>query len=199
MLGEDSIKWNGDPKRRRSEICKRKHCSNLNHIYNYFQSIYTRIYLLGLCRGKIYLDKSSPFLFDYLLNSILNVNSFIRVQFSNPLSTNSLHWAYWAWIQSYLGPRIQNALTNSIYKCNYNKCIMLKHIVPYAIAIIINVITIIIIKFHILTKIKREENKLYYIELVHALHWLVISNIYKTKFGYCSLRLQLSLKKSTRL
>ena len=110
MLGEDSIKWNGDPKRRGSEICKRKHYSSLNHICNYFQSIYTRIYLLRLCQGQIYLDKSSPFLFDDLLKSILTIKSFIRAQFSNPLSTNSLYWAQWAWIESYLGLRIQNML-----------------------------------------------------------------------------------------
>ena len=78
MLREDSIKWNGDPKRRGSEICKRKHYSRLNRICNHFQSIYTRIYLLGLYRGQIYLEKSSPFLFDYLLKSILTVKSFIK-------------------------------------------------------------------------------------------------------------------------
>ena len=78
MLGEKSIKWNGDPKRRRLEICKRKHCSSLIHICNHFQSIYTRIYLIRLCRGQIYLDKSSLFLFDYLLKSILTIKSFIR-------------------------------------------------------------------------------------------------------------------------
>ena len=78
MLGEDNIKWNGDPKRNGSEICKRKHCSSLNHICNHFPLVYTRIYLLGLCREQIYLDKSSLFLFDYLLKSILTVKSFIR-------------------------------------------------------------------------------------------------------------------------
>ena len=77
MLGEDSIKWNRDPKRKGLEICKRKHFSSLNHICNHFQSIYTRIYLLGLCRGQIYLDKSSPFLFNDLLKSILTVKSFL--------------------------------------------------------------------------------------------------------------------------
>ena len=76
-LREDSIKWNGDPKKRGLEICKRKHFSSLNHICNHFQSIYTRIYLLRLCRGQIYLDKSSPFLFNDLLKSILTVKSFL--------------------------------------------------------------------------------------------------------------------------
>ena len=79
-----------------SENCKRKHCNNLNHIYNHFQLIYTRTYLFGLCQGKIYLDKytrtylhglcqgqiyldnSNPFLFDYLLNFILTVVPLIR-------------------------------------------------------------------------------------------------------------------------
>ena len=103
MLGKDSIKRNGDPKREGSKICMRKHCSSLNHICNHFQSIYIRTDLLGLCRRQIYSDNSNPFLFNYLLKSILTVTSFIRTQLSNPLSTNSLYWAYWAWIQSYFG------------------------------------------------------------------------------------------------
>ena len=37
--------WIGDQKKKR-----RKHCSNLNCIYNYFQLIYTRTYLLKLGR-----------------------------------------------------------------------------------------------------------------------------------------------------
>ena len=90
-----------------SEICKKRHCNSLNHICNHFQSIYTRTYLLGLCRWQIYLDNSNPFLFDYLLKSILTLKSFIRAKFSNPFSTNSFYWAYWAWIQSYLRPRIK--------------------------------------------------------------------------------------------
>ena len=90
-----------------SEICKKKYCSSLNHICNHFQSIYTRTYLLELCWWQIYLDNSSLFLFDYLLKSILTIKSFIWAKFSNPLSTNSLYWAYWAWIQSYLGPMIK--------------------------------------------------------------------------------------------
>ena len=70
---------------------ERKHCSSSNHIYNHFQSIYTRTDLLELCQGQIYLDNSGPFLFDYLLKSIITVIPFIRVQFSNSLSTNSLY------------------------------------------------------------------------------------------------------------
>ena len=76
------------------------------------------IYLLGLCREKIYLDNSSPFLFDYLLKSILTVKSFIRAKFSNPLSINSL---FWAWIQSYLGPRIQKALLQFFFSKKLKK------------------------------------------------------------------------------
>ena len=60
------------------EIGKGKNCSSLNHICNHFQSIYTRTYLFGLCRGQIYLENSNPFLFDYLLKSILTVIPFIR-------------------------------------------------------------------------------------------------------------------------
>ena len=61
-----------------SEICKKKHCNNLNHIYNHFQSIYINTYLFRLCQEQIYLDNSNPFLFDYLLKSILIVIPFIR-------------------------------------------------------------------------------------------------------------------------
>ena len=93
-----------EPWERGSKICKRKHCSSLNHICNYFQSINTRTYLLGLCRWPIYSEKSSPFLFDYPLNFILTVVLFIRIYFSTLFSTNSL---YWAWIQSYIEPKIQ--------------------------------------------------------------------------------------------
>ena len=78
MLGEDSIKWNGDPKKEGSKICMRKHCSSLNHICNHFQSIYTRTDLLELCLRQIYLDNSSPFLFNYLLKSILTIIPLIR-------------------------------------------------------------------------------------------------------------------------
>ena len=78
MKGEKIIKEEGSNERGRSEICKRKHYSNLNHICNHFQSIYTRTDLLGLCRGWIYLDNSGPFLFDYLLKFILIVIPFIR-------------------------------------------------------------------------------------------------------------------------
>ena len=63
---EKSIKGEGSNERMGLEICKRKHYSSLNHICNHFQSIYTRTYILGLFRGQIYLDNSSPFLFDYL-------------------------------------------------------------------------------------------------------------------------------------
>ena len=41
------------PWRRDRKFWKRKHYSSLNHICNYFQSIYTRTYLLKLCRGPI--------------------------------------------------------------------------------------------------------------------------------------------------
>ena len=61
-----------------SEICRRKHCSNLNRICNYFQLIYTRTYLLGLGQGPSYFEKSSPFLFDYPLNPFIIVVPFIR-------------------------------------------------------------------------------------------------------------------------
>ena len=76
------------------------------------------IYLIGLCQGKIYLDNSSPLLFDYLLKSILTIKSFIRAEFSNPLSINSL---FWAWIQSYLGPRIQKALLQFFFSKKLKK------------------------------------------------------------------------------
>ena len=69
------------------------HCSSLNYICNHFQLIYTRTDLNRLCRGQIYLNNSNPFLFDYLLKFILIVITFIRAQFSNPLSINSLYWA----------------------------------------------------------------------------------------------------------
>ena len=83
---------------RGSEICKRKHYSSLSHICNHFQSIYTRTHLFGLCRGQIYLDNSNPFLFDYLLKSILTVIPLIKTQFFYPLSTNLLYWVCWTWI-----------------------------------------------------------------------------------------------------
>ena len=99
-----------------SENCKRKHCSSLNHICNHFQLIYTKTYLIGLYRGQIYLDNSNLFLFDYLLNFILTVISFIRAYFSNPLSSNSLYLAFWVWIRSYLRSRIQNVSLQYIYE-----------------------------------------------------------------------------------
>ena len=83
---------------RGSKICERKHCSSLGHICNHFQSIYTRMYLLRLCRGQIYLDNSNPFLFDYILKPILTVIPLTKAQFFYPLSTNLLYWACWAWI-----------------------------------------------------------------------------------------------------
>ena len=98
--------------------------SSLNHICNHFQSIYTRTYILRLCRRQIYLDNSSPFLFDYLLKSILTVKSFIRAKFSNPLFTNSLYWAHWAWIQSYLEPRIQNAFLQLLLLRGFRKLVI---------------------------------------------------------------------------
>ena len=63
---------------KRSEIYKRKHCNNLNYICNIFQSIYTKINLLGLGRGQVYLENFIPSLFDYLLKFILTVKSFIK-------------------------------------------------------------------------------------------------------------------------
>ena len=84
--------------KRGSEICKRKHYSILSHICNHFQSIYTRTHLLGLCREQVYLDNSNPFLFDYLLKSILTIIPLIKTQFFYPLSTNLLYRACWAWI-----------------------------------------------------------------------------------------------------
>ena len=88
---------------RGSEIYKRKHCTSLSHICNHFQSIYTRTYLLGLCRVQVYLDNFNLFLFDYLLKSILTVIPLIKAQFFYPLSTNLLYQACWAWI--HLSPR----------------------------------------------------------------------------------------------
>ena len=85
---------------KRLKICKRKHCSNLSHICNHFQSIYTRTYLLGLRREQVYLDNSNLLPFDYLLKSILIVIPLIKAQFFYPLSTNSLYRACWAWIHS---------------------------------------------------------------------------------------------------
>ena len=79
MKKEKSIKGEWSNERKGLKICKRKHCSSLNHIYNHFQSIYTKTYLLRLCRGQIYLDNFSPFMFDYLLNFILIVIPFIRI------------------------------------------------------------------------------------------------------------------------
>ena len=78
-----------------SEICERKHYSSLSHICNHFESIYTRMYLLELCRGQIYLEKSNPFLFDYLLKPILTVIPLTKVQFFYPLSTYLLYRACW--------------------------------------------------------------------------------------------------------
>jgi len=78
MKGGNSIKEERSNERKGLEICKRKYYSNLNYICNHFQSIYTRTDLLGLCRGQIYLDNSNPFLFDYLLKSILTIITFIR-------------------------------------------------------------------------------------------------------------------------
>ena len=66
MKDELSIKEEGGNGKGGSENCMRKHRSSLKHICNRFQSIYTRIYLLELCHGQIYLDNSNPFLFDYL-------------------------------------------------------------------------------------------------------------------------------------
>ena len=83
-----------------SEICERKHCSSLSHICNHFQSICTRMYLLRLCRGQIYLENSNPFLFDYLLKPILIVIPLTKVQFFYSLSTNLLYQACWDWIHS---------------------------------------------------------------------------------------------------
>ena len=79
-----------------SEIGERKHCNNLSHICNNFQSIYTRTYPLGLCRVQIYLDNFNPFLFDYLLKLILTVIPLTKTQFFYPLSTNLLYRAFWA-------------------------------------------------------------------------------------------------------
>ena len=56
MKIEKSIKEGGINERRGSENCKRKHSNSLNHIYNHFQSIYTRTDLLELCREQIYLE-----------------------------------------------------------------------------------------------------------------------------------------------
>ena len=79
------------------EIGRRRHCSSLSHICNYFQLIYTRTHLLGLCWGQVYLDNSNSFLFDHLLKSILVVIPLIETQFFYPLSTNLLYWACWTW------------------------------------------------------------------------------------------------------
>ena len=66
MKREKSMKGEGSNEREGSEICKRKHYSNLNHICNHFQSIYTRTYILGLCQGQIYIDNSILFLFEII-------------------------------------------------------------------------------------------------------------------------------------
>ena len=79
------------------EIWRRRHCSSLSHICNYFQSIYTRTHLLELCRGQVYLDNSNLFLFDHPLKSILVVISLIEIQFFYPFSTNLLNWACRVW------------------------------------------------------------------------------------------------------
>ena len=77
MKREKRIK-EGSNEREGLETCKRKHYSSLNHICNHFQAIYSITDLLGLCRGQIYLDNSSLFLFDYLLKSILIVIPLIK-------------------------------------------------------------------------------------------------------------------------
>ena len=58
MRGKDSIKQKRYPKRKGSEL-RKKHCSNQNYIYNQLQVIYTRTDLLGLCRGRFSLGKTS--------------------------------------------------------------------------------------------------------------------------------------------
>ena len=75
-----SKKWESvyQNKKKKMKERERSHSSSLNHICNHFQSIYTSIYLLGLCRWQIYFDNSGPILFDYLLSLILIVVSFIR-------------------------------------------------------------------------------------------------------------------------
>ena len=83
--------------KRGREIGRRRHCSSLSHICNYFQLIYTRTHLLGLCWGQVYLDNSNSFLFDHLLKSILVVISLIETQFFYPLFTNLLYWVCWTW------------------------------------------------------------------------------------------------------
>ena len=87
-----TLPWRGDRK-----FVRENTVAVLSHICNHFQAIYTRTYVLGLCREQVYLDNSSPFLFDYLLKSILTVIPLIKAQFFYPLSTNLLYRACWAW------------------------------------------------------------------------------------------------------
>ena len=61
-----------------SEICKKKYFSSLSHICNHLPSIYTGTYLLGLCRGQVYLDNSGLLPFDYLLKSILTLSHSLK-------------------------------------------------------------------------------------------------------------------------
>ena len=68
--------WIGDQKKKR-----RKHCSNLNCIYNYFQLIYTITYLLKLGREWIYLDQFFLLLFDYLSNLLYPLSNSLGPSF----------------------------------------------------------------------------------------------------------------------
>ena len=134
------------------EICERKHCSSLSHICNHFQSIYTRTYLFRLCQGQIYLNNSNPFLFDYLLKSILTVIPLTKAQFFYPFFTNLSYEACWAWIHSSHRNSVQ---TQSLHFKNKNDIHFCCHFIFWNNEIqnktitflpIIKCITIIIIK-----------------------------------------------------
>ena len=67
-----------DPPWREEEKFVREPYSNLSHICNRLQPIYTRTYLLRLCLGQVYLNNSNLLPFDYLLKSILTVILLIK-------------------------------------------------------------------------------------------------------------------------
>ena len=47
--------------------------------------------------------------------SILFVIQLILAQFSNPLSTNSLYWVFWAYVHPSIGLGIQNLTLQYVY------------------------------------------------------------------------------------
>ena len=93
------------------ENYKRKHCSNLNWFCNCFQLLYTRTYLLGLCREWIYLDQSFLLLFACLSNSFYLL--------SNSLGPSSLTHLLQIYCVKLIGPIFFYILSLDFKTCPY--------------------------------------------------------------------------------